>query len=170
MTDLKKGPVLVPVDFSRHSEAALVWAAHYSRSLGIPLMLLHVVHDPAETPGYYLKFLSGGESDECLELRPIKDAAEEAMEAFLLQVSGRHPDIGDCTQLDTKLVVGVPASRIVEMAESIGAQLIVMGSQGLTGLNHLMMGSKAEQVARLSPVPVTIVKMKPTEEDTAQDA
>jgi len=36
--------------------------------------------------------------------------------------------------------------------------MIVMGSQGRTGIAHMMLGSKAEQVVRLSPVPVTIVK------------
>jgi len=36
--------------------------------------------------------------------------------------------------------------------------MIVMGSQGRTGLAHALLGSKAEQVVRLSPIPVTIVK------------
>ena len=36
--------------------------------------------------------------------------------------------------------------------------MVVMGSQGRTGLDHLLLGSKAEQVVRLSPVPVLIVK------------
>jgi universal stress protein A len=39
--------------------------------------------------------------------------------------------------------------------------MIVMGSQGRTGLAHLLLGSKAERVVRLSPIPVTIVKAEP---------
>jgi nucleotide-binding universal stress UspA family protein len=56
------------------------------------------------------------------------------------------------------LVVGLPVNRILESAEKIHARMIVMGSQGRTGLAHALLGSKAEQVVRLSPAPVMIVK------------
>ena len=55
-------------------------------------------------------------------------------------------------------MTGLPVTRILETAENIDARMIVMGSQGLTGLAHLLIGSKAEQVVRLSKIPVTIVK------------
>ncbi len=60
-------------------------------------------------------------------------------------------------------MVGLPITRILEVAEEIGAQLIVMGSHGRTGLPHLLLGSKAEKVAQLSPIPVTIVKNSKTD-------
>ena len=47
---------------------------------------------------------------------------------------------------------------VKEMAEKTDACMIVMGSQGRTGLAHVLLGSKAEQVVRLAPKPVTIVK------------
>ena len=53
---------------------------------------------------------------------------------------------------------GLPANRILEVAADEDAQLIVMGSKGRTGLKNLLIGSKSERVAKLSPVPVTIVK------------
>ena len=56
------------------------------------------------------------------------------------------------------LVVGLPVSRIMETAKKIDARMIVMGSQGRTGLDHLLLGSKTEQVVRLSPIDVTVVK------------
>ena len=56
------------------------------------------------------------------------------------------------------LVVGLPVNRILESAEKINARMIVMGSQGRTGLARAMLGSKAEQVVRLAPIPVMIVK------------
>ena len=51
----KKGgqPILVPVDFSRHSEAALLKACELAECSGNPILVLHVIHDPAEMPGYY---------------------------------------------------------------------------------------------------------------------
>jgi nucleotide-binding universal stress UspA family protein len=60
--------------------------------------------------------------------------------------------------LETRIVTGLPVTRILETAENIDARMIVMGSQGLTGLAHLLIGSKAEQVVRLAKIPVTIVK------------
>ena len=55
--------------------------------------------------------------------------------------------------------------RILEVIDKSGTSLVVMGSQGRTGLDHLMLGSKAEQVVRLSPVPVMIVKASPDDEE-----
>ena len=55
-------------------------------------------------------------------------------------------------------MVGLPVTRILEVATKTEAQMIVMGSQGRTGLSHLLLGSKAEKVAQLAPIPVTIVK------------
>jgi len=56
------------------------------------------------------------------------------------------------------LVKGLPSSRILEVAKKTGASMIVMGSMGLTGWKHLMVGSVAEQVVHLAPMPVTVVK------------
>ena len=50
-----KQPILVPVDFSPHAEAALVHAANLAECLQRPLVVLHVVHDPGEMPGYYAR-------------------------------------------------------------------------------------------------------------------
>ena len=49
----KHKPILVPVDFSSHSESALLCAAELAETLGNKLLILHVVHDPGEAPGYY---------------------------------------------------------------------------------------------------------------------
>ena len=61
-------------------------------------------------------------------------------------------------ELEQRLVVGIPSTRILGVAEESDAQLIVMGSQGRTGLESFLMGSKAQRVAQLSRPPVTIVK------------
>ena len=145
------GPVLVAVDFSNDSEVALTWACRYATLAGTGLTVLHVVHDPGEGPGYYRL----GEEDA---LRPMEDVAKEMLEEFLEKAREDHPEVAAVAQMDTKLVRGIPASRILEAAESVGAGLIVMGSRGRTGLPHLLLGSKAERVVQLSPVPVTIVK------------
>jgi nucleotide-binding universal stress UspA family protein len=51
---------------------------------------------------------------------------------------------------------------IVEMAKDIGADLIVMGTRGLTGIKHVMLGSVAERTVRTAPCPVLTMKADET--------
>jgi nucleotide-binding universal stress UspA family protein len=51
-----------------------------------------------------------------------------------------------------------PPQAIIEMAEDIGADLIVMGTRGLTGIKHVMLGSVVERTVRSAPCPVLTVK------------
>ena len=153
--EICSGPVLAPVDFSPHSAAALLWAAECARRFDAPLLVLHVVHDLGAAPGYYSK--TGDEG----YLRRLEESAEEMLDEFLGRVRRDHPELDDVSELRTELVVGLPANRILEVAARSGTRMIVMGSQGRTGLAHLLLGSKAERVVRLSPIPVTIVKAEP---------
>lgn len=146
-----KRPILVAIDFSPCSESALIWAARLAARLDVPLVVLHVVHDRAEQPGYYDQVKKRKK-----HLRRIEEAAAEMMSDFLTRQKKKNPGLLD--EMDSRLVLGLPVTRILEVAERIGAQMIVMGSQGRTGLSHLLLGSKAERVVQLAPVPVTIVK------------
>ena len=56
------------------------------------------------------------------------------------------------------LVVGTPVSRIIEVAEKRQANMIIVGSHGRTGLSRALIGSKAERLVRLSPIPVIVIK------------
>jgi nucleotide-binding universal stress UspA family protein len=143
--------ILVAVDFSADSEAAVVWASRYATLIGAELLILHVIHDPGEAPGYYRR----SEKDA---LRPMEDVAKEMLEEFLETVQRKHSEVAEVKELKTGLVRGIPATRILEAAEKADAALIVMGSRGRTGLPHLLLGSKAERVVQMSPIPVTIVK------------
>ncbi len=148
----KKQPLLVPVDFSRHSEAALMEACRLAEYMDAPLVILHVVHDPEDMPGYYTRVTKKK------HLLRIEDAAAEMFNAFLKRVASDNPDCKQLKKPDTMIVVGLPVTRILEVAEKIDARMVVMGSQGRSGFQHMVLGSKAERVAQLCPVPVTIVK------------
>ena len=150
----KQQPILVPVDFSPCSEEALRYAAELAATLQLPLVVLHVVHDPGQAPGYYAT------KGRKKQLRRMEDVAGDMMEDFMLAMKKKHPDQPALEKADTRLVVGLPVTRILEAAAQLHAGMIVMGSQGRTGLAHVLLGSKAEQVVRLSPMPVTIVKLK----------
>ena len=145
-------PVLVPVDFSSCSETALLLAAELAEKLLSRLIILHVVHDPGDAPGYYA--IKG----RSRHLRNMEDVAVEMLDDFFHQLLKKYPALPALQQATTELVVGLPVNRILEAAEKTHARMIVMGSPGRTGLAHALLGSKAEQIVRLAPVPVTIVK------------
>lgn len=145
-------PILVPVDFSPDSEAALRCAAELSALYGAPLLIVHVVHDPGEAPGYYA--VKGHDK----HLHKLEDVASGMFEEFMQSFIAAHPALETVRDAETRLVTGLPVNRILEIAEKSGVRMIVMGSQGRTGLARALLGSKAEQVVRLARVPVTIVK------------
>jgi len=148
----KKEAILVPVDFSPHSETALICAADLADKLDCSLVILHVVHDLSEAPGYYS--VKGQDK----QLRRMEDVAADMLEEFFIKMQKKYSGLHAIAHATTMLVVGLPVNRILESAEKINARMIVMGSQGRTWLARAMLGSKAEQVVRLAPVPVMIVK------------
>ncbi len=149
---LQDGPILVPVDFSPDSEAALRHAAELSGLLKAPLLIVHVVHDPGDAPGYY------SVKDQDRHLQKLEDVAAEMFEEFLAGLVADNSDLAGIATAQRVLVTGLPVNRILELADKHGARMIVMGSQGRTGLAHVLLGSKAEQVVRLAKIPVMIVK------------
>ncbi len=148
-----KNQLLVPVDFTTFSEEALFFASELAEKLGAQLIVLHVIHDPLEAPGFYAQ-----QGKKKKFLRSMEEAAEEMMDEFLKKMRKNHPEQVPIKKAIPLLVVGTPATRIVEIAEKKKTRMIIIGSHGRTGLSHLLVGSKAEKVVRLSPIPVTVVK------------
>lgn len=145
------GPVLVALDFTADSQAALLWACRFGKFFHNRILALHVIHDPGDAPGYYRK----AEGDL---LRPLEEVATDMMKNFLADLRHKNPKLGGLDDVEPILVKGIPATRILEVAKAENVSLIVLGSQGRTGLPHLLLGSKAQRVAQLAPMPVTIVK------------
>ena len=148
-----QAPLLVAVDFSEDSREAVLWASREAECLGYRLMILHVVHDPASSPGFYQQM-------DVDWLRPMTDLAQEMMNVFLKEIRTKHPSLTALATAEAKLVTGLPASRIVEVAKAIHAPLIVIGSRGRTGLPHILLGSVSERVVQLAPMPIVVVKQR----------
>lgn len=145
------GPILVAIDFSDDSRHALIWAARQAELEGARLVILHVVHDPAASPGFYHK-------PDTDWLRPMVVVADDMMENFIANAKSDHSDLPALAAAKTKLLPGLPAGRITEVAKKTGARLVVVGSRGRTGLKSILLGSVAERVVQISPVPVVVVK------------
>jgi nucleotide-binding universal stress UspA family protein len=144
-------PVLVAVDFSEDSRAALLWASAFTARVGGQLVVLHVVHDPANQPGYYRTI-------GMKPLQTMEQAAESMLDDFIAQLKAKHPGLAALHSAEKKLLKGLPPGRIVEAAELLHAKLIVIGSRGMTGLPHLLQGSVSERVVELANGPVVVIK------------
>jgi len=145
-------PILVPVDFSACSEAALLLASDLADGLGVRLVVLHVVHDPLNMPGYYARMARKK------TLTRMEDIAAGMLDDFMARVARQNPEREALQKPELLLVKGIPVTRILQVAEKQKAGMVIMGSKGTTGLRHLLLGSVAEQVVSLARMPVTIVK------------
>jgi len=144
--------ILVPVDFTVYSRAALIFGCQMAELMNAKLVVLHVIHDPGDAPGFYAKRRNQK------SLRKMEDVALEKMQHFLLKTMKKFPEHKNLKSAETMLVSGLPVTRIIEIATKQQPQMVVMGNQGRTALSHLLLGSKATQVVKLCPVPITIVK------------
>lgn len=142
MSWLVDKPVIVPFDFSEHSELALKRAL----SLVEKPEQLHVLHVlpfliPTE-PGVVWATI-----DDAHRIQHALETLKEAVDK--LGISG--------AELEVRL--GDPGQIACDRAEELGAELIVVGSHGRTGLTRMLLGSVAERVVRLAHCQVLVVKV-----------
>lgn len=143
--------ILVPTDGSATSERALSEAVRLARICSARLRVIHVV-DP-------LTHITGFENPH-VYTSEIFPAMLEAGDELLAR--SRAAIEAESVEVETELIQssGERVSRIiVEQAQAWGAELIVLGTHGRRGVDRVLMGSDAEQVARTSPVPVLLVRL-----------
>jgi nucleotide-binding universal stress UspA family protein len=144
MTRFEK--ILVPTDFSDHATAALEIAAEFAKTFGAKIRLLHCYRlDPDDVSPYGVAAPASYDSR-------IRDAA-----ARRLNESKEKLGI-EGIETETSLSSGFPSEAIAKMAQDFGADLIVMGTRGIAGLKHVMLGSVAERTVRLAACPVLTVR------------
>ena len=143
--------ILVAVDGSPTSDHAVAQATGLARATGGRIRLLNVM-DP-------LAHISGFERPEVYS-QEVLPRLQKAGEALLQQARERVKQEG--VAVDTVLIENLNArvaQLVVEHASAWGADLIVLGTHGRRGLERVLMGSDAEQIARTSPVPVLLVRL-----------
>jgi nucleotide-binding universal stress UspA family protein len=142
----RAGKICCPVDFSETSKAALEMAADLANQFDARLTVLHVV-DVAHP------LLPEGRVFVTPEfLQPVLDEANRSLGEWLRQAESRGK-----IKIDGQVITGVPFAEILQFVERGNFDLIVMGTEGRTGLQHLVFGSVAERVLRLAPCPVLVV-------------
>ncbi len=138
--------VLVPMDDSPGSRRALEFALST-----FPDAEVHALHVIDPSTGYLV-----AENLPTGDVGNPRERAEERGTAVLSEAEGVAADHG--RRIATAIETGKPARRIVEVAEELDADHVVMGSHGREGVSRVLLGSVAETVVRRSPVPVSVIR------------
>lgn len=141
--------ILVPVDFSGCSRAALEHAVALADRFGAAINVLHVWEPPRYVgPESFIR--EPGESEHPLAEAALAQAKRE-MDEFVSAFAER-------SRFHLRFESGKPHQTIVKLAEEEGFDAIVMGTHGRTGLPHILIGSVAEKVVRTAPCPVMTIR------------
>jgi nucleotide-binding universal stress UspA family protein len=139
--------ILLPSDFSECSAEAARAARRLAEHFGSRLVVFHVLDEPAALDPMF----RGEVPLEMLRER-MEHYARDAMERFLAEHFQGFPDV------ETRVASGVPYREIVRAARETAAGLIVIGTHGRTGVEHVIFGSTAEKVVRMASCPVLSVR------------
>ena len=142
--------ILVPVDGSATSYRALDTAVELARSFGASLRLVHVIEEMAYLTGYDPL---GGYSGDLIGI--MQESGRKVLEDAMARAKAAGVEVD--TILFDKLGERL-AETVAHGAKQWGADLIVLGTHGRRGVGRLLMGSGAEQIIRLAPVPVLVVR------------
>ena len=141
--------ILIPVDDSPISYAAVEHAEKIAKAFGSKVTVMSVIAlDPFTGVDFY----------------KVAPAVTQYIMEAEKNAEGRLKDIQDTLthhglSVDTKIIREIPtATGILNIADEINADLIVMGSHGRTGLKKFILGSLAQEVLTICPIPVLIVK------------
>ena len=137
--------ILCPIDFSKHADLTIEWAAHLAEVHGAEVLLLHAYHLPVEFQQLEGAYLPADFWES------VKEEAQRSLRVWGDQLRAKGLDVEEIVR------EGYAASVIDEEAVQGKADLIVMGSRGLSGLKHLLVGSIAERVVQKAHCPVLTV-------------
>ena len=133
--------ILFPTDFSPSSDAALPHAEALARQSGARLLIVHVEEPPLAYGGGELSY-------------GIAEPDTARIAAVLEKVKPADPLV----PFQHRHALGDPAVEICRIAAEEGAELIVLGTHGRTGILRLLMGSVAESILRHAPCPVLVYR------------
>lgn len=142
--------ILAPTDLSNASRKALCYAAAFARQFGGTARLLHVI-EPPPYPEFGYAYV------------PAKEARLRQVAWEKLEELRNQPPLSEVPDTSAAVRSGNTLHEIVSEAAEQKAELIVLTTQGHTGLVHMLLGSTAEKVVRHAPCPVLVVREKEQE-------
>jgi nucleotide-binding universal stress UspA family protein len=140
--------ILFATDFSENSELAFDYALTLARQFSARIALVHVINEPVDLRGFYVPHISFDNLE-----KEIEEGAAKMMATFC------RAKLADFSNFETRICTGVPYEEILKQADELNASLIVLGTHGRSGLDHLLFGSTAERVVRQAACPVLTVRL-----------
>lgn len=140
--------ILVATDFSPNSEQACEYALELAKKFNSSLFVLHVINEPVDLRGFYVPHISFDELE-----KEIEKGAESMLEKLC------NSTFSGYSNYEKGVTSGVPYEEILRKATEINASMIVLGTHGRQGLDHLIFGSTAERVVRTASCPVLTVRL-----------
>jgi nucleotide-binding universal stress UspA family protein len=138
------GRILVPVDFSEHSQKALRYALAFAAQFGAEVTLVHIVEQMVYPGDWMYPPLAA------------TDFATEKREQVLERL--RALDAGSGVKTKHVVRLGRAWQEVVEIAREQKADMIILATHGYTGIKHVLLGSVAEKILRHAPCPVLSVR------------
>jgi len=136
--------ILVPIDGSQNSLEALKWARGMAEKYGSQIIILNI-----QKPVSYA-------TAETVSVREDPDLfakiGEKVIDAGLEAIKGTPVDV------KTEVNFGDPAEQILDVIDKEDVDMVVMGSQGITGIKKFLIGSVSNKVLAHSSKPVMIIK------------
>lgn len=145
MKEIKK--ILFPTDFSEGSDEVFSYVLSLAGKFKASIDILHVIHEFANITGFYVPHISY----DVLE-KEMEEAAVKNMKVFCEKNIGRGIEY----KIHTRR--GIPFAQIIKAAREMSSDIIIMGTHGRTGIDHVFFGSTAEKVVRKSPIAVLTVR------------
>jgi universal stress protein A len=142
--------LLVPVDYSGCSRGALRFAADLAQKYQAAVDIVHVWDRPSYVSDVVMSRTDSISGKSLIEL--IQQNRQRDLDEFLGTV-----ELPQGMTATGRLISGDPASALLHELQQGKHDLVVVGTHGRTGLSHVLLGSVAEKLARLSPVPVLTV-------------
>src|SRR6185369_1400184 len=145
--------IMVPIDYSENSKAALAYGAELALSFGAALDIVHVWDRPTYVSDAVMVQRPGEAHKPIGEL--IRENAQKDMNEFMATIS-----LPSGVPTQSRLLSGEPAATLVAELKKGEHDLVVLSTHGRTGIAHLLLGSIAEKLVRMSPVPVLTVPVR----------
>ncbi len=140
--------ILFPTDFSQGARAAMDFAVSVAEDYKAKLILLYVIQDISIAEWYIPSSISAADL-----VADMQKSADREMEKWAADAGAK------VAAVETLIERGVPFVEIIRTAKERNVDLLVIGTHGRTGIDHMLFGSTAEKVVRKSSCPVLTVRM-----------
>jgi nucleotide-binding universal stress UspA family protein len=151
MKKVKK--ILAPTDLSDLSRAGVRYALETAAFTGAEVVVYNVVGYSEAAPYYDVEYSYVG-----AYMPAVEDVVEEHRRHLAKFLHDNFADLTAKVRVTEVVEVGTPYDKIVEKAHADGADMIILSTHGRTGLFHVLIGSVAERVVRMSDCPVLTVR------------